>query len=657
MANVDPILTSESSADRGFWNKGSLQVDGDLNLPTSLNSFTNPDLRTSGKLRYNTDTNYPEYFNGNSWQPLLAFVSPNEFTGTDTQKIQSACDKAAEIGLRVVIDINIAEDNSLWMIDEAVLLHSNTTIYIVNTKLKLSDTSRDNVFRSANCGDGITDPEANPINNVFIYGIGDAVIEGADNPRATGDSGKTLSLTSNSLTGSLSYGTDAGVPSEKQTGDWRNVGLLFGYTNNLEIKGLSLVNMHCYAISMEHCTRMNIDNIYVNCPAQRVYAGNNRTTKNNDGINVRFGGSDFSITNVYGVTGDDAVAMTTTTLATQPAGSLFTTNVTGNMVHEPIENGYINNIQTDTYFNNVRVFNTLGSIIRNITITNIIDTATSDTNGAAILFGDNNAIYGGPTAIGECSNITVNNVVAKKKRWCIRVLGSISESHISNLYYDELPSLPNVPIFFDEDSDGARQLTVDNVIYNGVETEMSTTRDGATGERTGLINDAINGLTFTHRVKGVDAVDDEDLVTLQQLALKANDSGVVHTTGNETIGGTKTLSTAPILNDLNASQILATNGAKQVQTLTTSTYPNLTELSRLKGITSSVQPQIDSKAPTNDAVLTGTTTAVKYKLSALNTAPSSASDTGTTGEIRIDADYIFICVATNTWKRVAISTW
>jgi len=37
--------------------------------------------------------------------------------------------------------------------------------------------------------------------------------------------------------------------------------------------------------------------------------------------------------------------------------------------------------------------------------------------------------------------------------------------------------------------------------------------------------------------------------------------------------------------------------------------------------------------------------------------PSSASDTGTTGTIAWDSNYIYVCVATNTWKRVAISTW
>lgn len=44
-------------------------------------------------------------------------------------------------------------------------------------------------------------------------------------------------------------------------------------------------------------------------------------------------------------------------------------------------------------------------------------------------------------------------------------------------------------------------------------------------------------------------------------------------------------------------------------------------------------------------------------LTALNTAPTSATDTGVEGEIRITADYIYICTATDTWKRVAISTW
>lgn len=53
----------------------------------------------------------------------------------------------------------------------------------------------------------------------------------------------------------------------------------------------------------------------------------------------------------------------------------------------------------------------------------------------------------------------------------------------------------------------------------------------------------------------------------------------------------------------------------------------------------------------------GTLRANQFYLSSLNTAPATASSTGTTGEIRIDANYIYICTATNTWKRAAIATW
>ena len=37
--------------------------------------------------------------------------------------------------------------------------------------------------------------------------------------------------------------------------------------------------------------------------------------------------------------------------------------------------------------------------------------------------------------------------------------------------------------------------------------------------------------------------------------------------------------------------------------------------------------------------------------------PASATATGTTGTVQYDASYIYVCTATDTWKRTAISTW
>jgi hypothetical protein len=57
------------------------------------------------------------------------------------------------------------------------------------------------------------------------------------------------------------------------------------------------------------------------------------------------------------------------------------------------------------------------------------------------------------------------------------------------------------------------------------------------------------------------------------------------------------------------------------------------------------------------ANLTGTPTAFTADRLANTTPPASSTATGTAGEVRYDSNYIYVCVATNTWKRVAISTW
>jgi hypothetical protein len=68
-----------------------------------------------------------------------------------------------------------------------------------------------------------------------------------------------------------------------------------------------------------------------------------------------------------------------------------------------------------------------------------------------------------------------------------------------------------------------------------------------------------------------------------------------------------------------------------------------------------------------DATLTAKTTSDGFEVVGVTdtdqlrvtapTVPASASATGTAGEISWDANYIYVCVATDTWKRVAIATW
>lgn len=53
----------------------------------------------------------------------------------------------------------------------------------------------------------------------------------------------------------------------------------------------------------------------------------------------------------------------------------------------------------------------------------------------------------------------------------------------------------------------------------------------------------------------------------------------------------------------------------------------------------------------------GPTVPAGYRLVLPTTTPASAAAAGTAGTITWDSGFIYICTATNTWKRVAIATW
>jgi hypothetical protein len=60
---------------------------------------------------------------------------------------------------------------------------------------------------------------------------------------------------------------------------------------------------------------------------------------------------------------------------------------------------------------------------------------------------------------------------------------------------------------------------------------------------------------------------------------------------------------------------------------------------------------------TGAATFAGAVTVAGTVIHTLSATPASASATGTVGTMSWDANYIYICTATNTWKRVAIATW
>jgi hypothetical protein len=112
-------------------------------------------------------------------------------------------------------------------------------------------------------------------------------------------------------------------------------------------------------------------------------------------------------------------------------------------------------------------------------------------------------------------------------------------------------------------------------------------------------------------------------------------------TGDGTIEGdtaltfdttTDTLSSGGfIATGLTASELVATDANKKLQSLAVATYPSLTELSYLKGTTSAIQTQFNAKQATlSGATLTGATIAVDDKVLIQDTNDSNNLKTVTT---------------------------
>src|SRR5690606_23970994 len=178
---------------------------------------------------------------------LIRSITPNDFTGSDVERIQSAIDSANRTTNKVVIPMQNSNGTNIWKIDKAILLPSNMTLILDNCIIQLSDQSRDNMFRSDNVGVGITNPKWSF--NINIIGIGEVLLKGADNPRSTGDAYRTLTHSPNK--GRVSYGSDAGKENAKQKGDWRNNMIQIAYVNGFKIKNVTIQNSHAWAISFE----------------------------------------------------------------------------------------------------------------------------------------------------------------------------------------------------------------------------------------------------------------------------------------------------------------------------------------------------------------------------------------------------------------------
>lgn len=389
-------------------------------------------------------------------------INVNDFKGSnDNEIIEKAIKNKDSDGIIVITPrvSDIESDRNWWLLDRAILIPENTTIVLVNCKIKLSDKCRDNFFRTANCGMGIDIPEK--IRNIHIKGEGYCVLEGADHPRATGDSSKVLAnpcpYTNEDLckyahwipeerkkSGKLtfddehgySYGTDADKPEESKYGDWRGIGILFANTDDFSIENIHIDYSHGWGISLEACTNGRIEKICFNACMSKEIDGMLQNMENQDGIDVRNGCHNIIISDITGRTGDDLIALTAIASDKEfiPGGSLKSTHVMNNDWTKRDKDIH------DIIIRNVMGYSQLCFLIRllpcdskmwNVVIDGVVDTTPDElqTISVGLALGDLDG-YGKNLTDGM-RNISISNVVCNRP--AIAINGFLSDSVISNI--------------------------------------------------------------------------------------------------------------------------------------------------------------------------------------------------------------------------------
>ena len=209
-------------------------------------------------------------------------------------------------------------------------------------------------------------------------------------------------------------------------------------------------------------------------------------------------------------------------------------------------------------------------------------------------------------------------------------------------------------------------LTVDNINING-NTIISTDANGninLTPNGIGinvLANAQVTSLTaseivITDASKNLVSAAVATYPSLTELAYVKGVSSAI-----QTQIGTKAPSTAPTFatsitgSYLTASEILITGASKEIISAAVATYPSLTELTYVKGVTSAIQTQLNAKLALAGGTLTGSITLGENTSIALDPAGSADGKytgitiTGTAGATLAFGDLVYLKAADSQW--------
>ena len=380
---------------------------------------------------------------GNYQGSLINPITPNDFSGSDSDRIQFAIDSARGRTNKVVIPMRNSNGTNIWKIDNAILLPSNMSLILDNCTIQLSDQSRDNMFRSDNVGVGITNPKWNY--NINIIGIGEVLLKGADNPRSTGDAYRTLTLIPDK--GRVSYGSDAGKEGAKPKGDWRNNMIQIAFVNEFKIKNVTIQNSHAWAISFERTINAELSALRFINPEYIQVGGRQVKVYNKDGINLRHGCKYFRIDNITGINGDDLIALSSLDAAPyyHRSGDINSYQVTSTKWNGPeddTEQVFITNCQTN--YTGVAIRASDSASIHHVYVNGVITKARPDTSPPyggspyTVLIGGRG--YGEASIQGKINNIYANNLFGDGKSLILVESPIVDCQFINGVYTGSAPT-------------------------------------------------------------------------------------------------------------------------------------------------------------------------------------------------------------------------
>ncbi len=294
----------------------------------------------------------------------------------DSAFIQALVDRAGSGGT-VTIGINPRTGDQSWEVRNAIMLPSDITVVIDGATVKLGDGAFCNVF----CSSGAYDSSmaaGDVRKNIKIIGRGGATLDGG------AYNGKSEAT--------------AGFPNITQ-----NCFIVMRNVEGFEVSGLTLKNSRYWASVFWFCREGKIENI-------TFYSAN--TAPNQDGIDVRIGCKNIDIKDIFGVTGDDTVALTA--LSHPMDRAFFVEGKDAN-----IENITVANVNALCQGGHgvIRLLAQDGNQIKNVTIDGVYDASIAQggprcTQGL-IRIGETGYSTLMPNVAGDIDSITVKNVISR----------------------------------------------------------------------------------------------------------------------------------------------------------------------------------------------------------------------------------------------------